>query len=188
MKRNATTPLGLSTVIFLLVALIETGCSPTLSNSRGSLEELCDAVLVALAQQDRDALWALLVTREEHETLLWEQLPSRNHFPFDYVRALNERNSGEAVDNALSKYGGLNFNFVSIEFTDIRPVSFWEQIQSREYGFWANVNPKVPHPRWSQATERLLGVGKRVPTQLYNGYGEYVADMYTNMSGEKLYL
>jgi len=117
-KRNATTPLGLSTVIFLLVALIETGCSPTLSNSRGSLEELCDAVLVALAQQDRDALWALLVTREEHETLLWEQLPSRNHFPFDYVRALNERNSGEAVDNALSKYGGLNFNFVSIEFTE----------------------------------------------------------------------
>lgn len=87
------------------------------------------------------------------------------------------------------KYGFKSIKgIVSIEFTDIRPVSFWEQIQSREYGFWANVNPEVPHPRWSQATERVLGVGKRVPTQLYNGYGEYVADMYANMSGEKLYL
>jgi len=87
------------------------------------------------------------------------------------------------------KYGFKSIKgIVSIEFTDIRPVSFWEQIQSREYGFWANVNPEVPHPRWSQATERVLGVGKRVPTQLYNGYEEYVADMYANMSGEKLYL
>ncbi|MEM9683342.1 MAG: protein-methionine-sulfoxide reductase catalytic subunit MsrP, partial [Pseudomonadota bacterium] len=54
--------------------------------------------------------------------------------------------------------------------------------------FWANVNPDVPHPRWSQATERLLTSGKRVPTQLYNGYGEFVADMYKNMDGERLYL
>ena len=44
-----------------------------------------------------------------------------------------------------------------------------------EYGFWANVNPDVPHPRWSQATERLLGTGERVPTQLYNGYAEECA-------------
>ena len=77
---------------------------------------------------------------------------------------------------------------VRFSFTDKHPVSFWEEIQSREYGFWANVNPKVPHPRWSQATERVLGSPGRVPTQLYNGYGEFVADLYTGMSGERLFI
>ena len=76
---------------------------------------------------------------------------------------------------------------VRFSFTDKRPVSFWEEIQSREYGFWANVNPKVPHPRWSQATERVLGTPGRVPTQLYNGYGEFVADLYKDMTGERLF-
>jgi sulfoxide reductase catalytic subunit YedY len=47
-----------------------------------------------------------------------------------------------------------------------------------EYGFWANVNPQVPHPRWSQASEEVLGTGMRVPTILYNGYGEEVAHLY----------
>ncbi len=74
------------------------------------------------------------------------------------------------------------------EFTDKRPVSFWEQLQGREYGFWANVNPEVPHPRWSQATERVLGANRRVPTLLYNGYGEFVADLYKDMPGEKLFM
>ena len=46
-------------------------------------------------------------------------------------------------------------------FTQTRPVSFWEQLNRREYGFWANVNPKVHHPRWSQETERLLGSNKK---------------------------
>ena len=77
---------------------------------------------------------------------------------------------------------------VRFEFTDQRPVSFWEQIQGREYGFWANVNPNVPHPRWSQATERVLGENRRVPTLLFNGYGEYVADLYKGMNGERLYM
>ena len=56
-----------------------------------------------------------------------------------------------------------------------------------EYGFWANVNPEVPHPRWSQATEELLGTGKRVPTQLYNGYAAEVAGLYTSLKGERLF-
>ncbi|MCG8548008.1 MAG: protein-methionine-sulfoxide reductase catalytic subunit MsrP [Alphaproteobacteria bacterium] len=77
---------------------------------------------------------------------------------------------------------------VRFEFTDQRPVSFWEQIQGREYGFWANVNPNVPHPRWSQATERVLGSEERVPTQLYNGYGEFVAHLYEGMEGERLFM
>ena len=69
-------------------------------------------------------------------------------------------------------------------FTDQRPVSFWEKLAANEYGFWANVNPDVDHPRWSQATERMLGTGKRVATQLYNGYGEQVAYLYKYMKGE----
>jgi len=77
---------------------------------------------------------------------------------------------------------------VTIDFTDKRPVSFWEDLQSSEYGFWANVNPKVPHPRWSQANERLLGTDETVPTQLYNGYGEFVADLYAGMEGERLFM
>ena len=66
-------------------------------------------------------------------------------------------------------------------FTETRPVSFWEQLNRREYGFWANVNPKVPHPRWSQETERLLGSNKNVATQIFNGYGPQVAGLYDGM-------
>ena len=87
------------------------------------------------------------------------------------------------------KYGFKSIkSIVRFSFTDKRPKSFWEVIQRREYGFWANVNPKVDHPRWSQATERVLGGQKRVPTLLYNGYGEQVADLYKDMTGEKLFM
>lgn len=86
------------------------------------------------------------------------------------------------------KYGFKSIkSIIRIGFTDERPVSFWEQLQSSEYGFWANVNPEVPHPRWSQAKERVLGTGERVPTLLYNGYGEYVADLYKGLEGERLF-
>ena len=87
------------------------------------------------------------------------------------------------------KYGFKSIkSIVSFTFTDKRPVSFWEQIQASEYGFWANVNPQVPHPRWSQASERVLGTNEMVPTQLYNGYGEFVADLYKGLDGERLYV
>ncbi len=76
---------------------------------------------------------------------------------------------------------------VKIEFTDQRPTTFWEGLQSSEYGFWANVNPAVPHPRWSQASERLLGTDKTVPTQIWNGYGEFVASMYDDKKTERLF-
>jgi sulfoxide reductase catalytic subunit YedY len=77
---------------------------------------------------------------------------------------------------------------VLFEFTDQRPKSFWEDIQASEYGFWANVNPEVPHPRWSQASERVLGQDGRVPTQLYNGYGAQVAHLYQGLEGERLFM
>ena len=87
------------------------------------------------------------------------------------------------------KYGFKSVkSIVRFNFTDKRPTTFWEQIQAAEYGFWANVNPKVSHPRWSQASERVLGTNKRVPTLLYNGYGEQVAAMYKDLKGEKLFM
>ncbi len=86
------------------------------------------------------------------------------------------------------KYGFKSIkSVVRFTFTAERPVSFWENIQGSEYGFWANVNPDVPHPRWSQATERLIGSEERVPTQIYNGYGDFVADLYTDLQDQVLY-
>ncbi len=69
-----------------------------------------------------------------------------------------------------------------------RPVTFWEEVQPREYGFWANVNPEVPHPRWSQASERVVGKDYRGATQLFNGYGQFVADLYRGLETERLFM
>jgi sulfoxide reductase catalytic subunit YedY len=86
------------------------------------------------------------------------------------------------------KYGFKSVkSIVRFSFTEARPKTFWEKIGPAEYGFWANVNPKVPHPRWSQATERVLGRRARVPTLLFNGYAEYVAHIYKGIKGERLY-
>jgi sulfoxide reductase catalytic subunit YedY len=86
------------------------------------------------------------------------------------------------------KYGFKSIkSIVRFTFTDQRPKGLWEALQSSEYGFWANVNPEVSHPRWSQATEEVLGVGSRRPTLLFNGYGEYVAEMYKGLEKERLW-
>jgi len=90
------------------------------------------------------------------------------------------------------KYGFKSIkSLVRISFTEERPVGYWEEVQGREYGFWANVNPEVNHPRWSQATERLLGdPEERVPTLLFNGYGEQVAHLYDGLEatyGDRLW-
>ena len=87
------------------------------------------------------------------------------------------------------KYGFKSIkSIVRFSFTDKRPVSFWEKIQGQEYGFWANVNPAVPHARWPQDTERVLGgKGRRVKTLLYNGYEEQVAQLYRNLKGENIF-
>ncbi|MEL6493363.1 MAG: protein-methionine-sulfoxide reductase catalytic subunit MsrP [Cyanobacteria bacterium J06621_3] len=75
-------------------------------------------------------------------------------------------------------------SIVKIEFVAEQPATYWNILSPNEYGFEANVNPQVPHPRWSQAQERLMGEGndwdwKKQPTLLYNGYGEYVAKLYS---------
>ncbi len=87
------------------------------------------------------------------------------------------------------KYGFKHVkSIVRFHFAEKRPISFWEKLQQREYGFWANVNPKVDHPRWSQASERDIATGKRIPTKIWNGYGDYVASMYASLKGEKLFM
>lgn len=86
------------------------------------------------------------------------------------------------------KYGFKSIKSIRrISFTEKRPVSFWEEIAASEYGFWANVNPDVPHPRWSQAEEQVLHTGERIPTQLFNGYAEEVASLYSGLENETLF-
>ena len=87
------------------------------------------------------------------------------------------------------KYGFKSIkSIVKISFVTERPMNFWQAIQASEYGFWANVNPAVSHPRWSQASEEVLGTGERKPTKIFNGYGEFVADLYKGMEKEPLYM
>jgi sulfoxide reductase catalytic subunit YedY len=86
------------------------------------------------------------------------------------------------------KYGFKSIkSIVRFSFVEKRPVGMWEALQAAEYGFWANVNPEVPHPRWSQATEEVIGTGQRRPTLLYNGYGDYVAGLYKGLEKERLW-
>lgn len=70
---------------------------------------------------------------------------------------------------------------VKIELTETMPPTFWNMVAPNEYGFYANVNPEVPHPRWSQATERRIGENRRRETLLFNGYAEQVGQLYANM-------
>jgi sulfoxide reductase catalytic subunit YedY len=80
------------------------------------------------------------------------------------------------------KYGfkGIK-SIVKLRFTEEQPKNTWAIAAPNEYGFYANVNPEVNHPRWSQATERRIGDLQRRPTLPFNGYAEYVADLYAGM-------
>jgi len=88
------------------------------------------------------------------------------------------------------KYGFKNIkSIVKIRFTEKMPRTTWAVSAPREYGFYANVNPTVNHPRWSQARERIIGSGsiftKRQKTQMFNGYAEQVASLYAGMDLRK---
>lgn len=72
-------------------------------------------------------------------------------------------------------------SIVKIELVKEQPATFWNDAAPTEYGFYSNINPDVPHPRWSQKTERLLGGEGRRPTLIYNGYGEQVAHLYKDL-------
>ena len=106
-----------------------------------------------------------------------------------YGKPLAKQNGAPLRMEFAWKYGFKSAkSIVKISFTDKRPVSFWETLQGSEYGFWANVNPEVPHPRWSQASERVLGIDERRPTLIWNGYGEFVASLYDNLKSERLFV
>jgi sulfoxide reductase catalytic subunit YedY len=89
------------------------------------------------------------------------------------------------------KYGFKSIkSIVKITFTEKRPPTTWELSAPREYGFYANVNPEVSHPRWSQARERRIGAGlfaPRQPTQMFNGYAEQVASLYDGLDLRRNY-
>jgi sulfoxide reductase catalytic subunit YedY len=130
-------------------------------------------------------------------------------FPWPYVEGLTMAEATNdlafmatgAYGHAMSKQYGAplrlavpwKYGFKSIKsivrfsFVEQRPKGYWEALQSSEYGFWANVNPAVPHPRWSQASEEVIGTGERRPTLIFNGYGDYVAGLYKGLENERLW-
>jgi len=90
------------------------------------------------------------------------------------------------------KYGFKSIkSLVEIRFVTDMPANWWNEISPDEYGFWANVNPAVPHPRWSQAFETSystsISSGKRIPSVIYNGYESEVSYLYQNATSTREY-
>ncbi|MGH6882475.1 MAG: protein-methionine-sulfoxide reductase catalytic subunit MsrP, partial [Hypericibacter sp.] len=162
--------------------------------------------LVAMAQPSADAKYLRMETFENPDVA-----PGQNQawYPWPYVEGLTMAEAtNELAFLATGVYGKplppqngsplrltvpWKYGFKSIKsivrfsFTDQQPMNFWQALQSSEYGFWANVNPEVPHPRWSQAHERVLGTDDVVATQLFNGYAEQVTELYKDLQNERLY-
>jgi methionine sulfoxide reductase catalytic subunit len=166
--------------------------------------------LVALAKPKAEAKYLRFETFNRPDQAPGQKEGFFTSYPWPYVEGLTieEANNelafiatgayGKALPKPMGaplrlhtpwKYGFKSIkSIVRVSFTKERPVSFWEQLSPQEYGFWANVNPEVNHPRWSQASEELLGTGERVPTVLYNGYGAFVADLYKGKESERLFM
>jgi sulfoxide reductase catalytic subunit YedY len=86
------------------------------------------------------------------------------------------------------KYGFKSIKaIIKIDLVEQQPATMWNTIAPNEYGFYSNVNPQVDHPRWSQKTERRIGTSDRIPTLMFNGYGDQVASLYTGMDLRKNY-
>ena len=103
-----------------------------------------------------------------------------------YGKALPGQNGAPLRLVVPWKYGfkGIK-SIVKLTFTERRPKTTWNKAAASEYGFYANVNPRVDHPRWSQATERRIGDLARRPTLPFNGYAEQVASLYDGMDLRK---
>jgi sulfoxide reductase catalytic subunit YedY len=96
-----------------------------------------------------------------------------------YGKTLPNQNGAPLRLHVPWKYGFKSLKGITeFEFTEKQPPTFWDTAVPTEYDFVANVNPLKPHPRWSQASERLVETGERVSTRLYNGYEKYVAHLY----------
>ena len=103
-----------------------------------------------------------------------------------YGEALPKQNGAPIRLVVPWKYGFKSIkSIVEMRFTEEQPTSTWMRAAPEEYGFYANVNPEVPHPRWSQRRERRIGEFGKRPTEKFNGYGEWVAELYRGMDLEK---
>ncbi len=164
------------------------------------------AALVNFARPLSSARYVQLETFENREVASGQRAPG---YPWPYIEGLTmaeatndlafiatgiygremPKQNGAPLRLAVPwKYGFKSIkSIVRINFSENRPHTFWENVGPREYGFWANVNPEVPHRRWSQATERMIGTDEQVPTQLFNGYAEHVAHLYETTNGENIY-
>jgi sulfoxide reductase catalytic subunit YedY len=162
------------------------------------------AELVKLAGPKSEARYVRFETRVDEDAM--ESVRRQPYYPWPYVEGVTiEEAKNDLPFLVVGAYGKVlhkpfgaamrlhlpwKYGFKSIKsvgrisFVKERPVGFWEELQGSEYGFWANVNPEVPHRRWSQAEERDLATGDDIPTQLFNGYGEEVAGLYKGMDRE----
>ena len=108
-----------------------------------------------------------------------------------YGKALPNQNGAPLRIFVPWKYGFKSAKaIVKIKLVKKMPVSSWMKASPREYGFYSNVNPDVSHPRWSQATERVIGEGilsPRIETEMFNGYGDEVANLYSGMDLKKYF-
>jgi sulfoxide reductase catalytic subunit YedY len=99
-----------------------------------------------------------------------------------YGRALPNQDGAPLRVHVPWKYGFKSAkSLVRIRFLPAQPATTWNTVAPNEYGFYANVNPNVDHPRWSQARERRIGEFLRRPTLMFNGYADQVASMYAGM-------
>ncbi len=165
------------------------------------------AALVALAKPLSSAKYLRMETFHDPAMAAGQKAP---WYPWPYVEGLSMAEAandlaflvtgayGKPVAKSMGaplrvhlpwKYGFKSAkSLVRFSFVEERPLNFWQQLNDNEYGFWANVNPAVPHPRWSQAEERDITTNERIPTVIYNGYGDQVAGLYAGMEGERLFM
>lgn len=105
-----------------------------------------------------------------------------------YGRVLPNQNGAPLRLVVPWKYGFKSIkSIVRLRFRQTQPVSSWMKAAAREYGFYSNVNPDVPHPRWSQKRERRIGEFRKRKTLKFNGYGEQVASLYAGMDLKKYF-
>ena len=105
-----------------------------------------------------------------------------------YGKALPNQNGAPIRLVVPWKYGFKSIkSIVKIELLDRQPATTWNVSMPDEYGFYANVNPTVDHPRWTQSRERRIGKFGRVPTLMFNGYADQVASMYAGMDLKRFY-
>lgn len=156
------------------------------------------ADLIKAVDPQPDAKYIRMVTHYQPDVM--PGIESQPHYPWPYFEALTiEEAMNELALFVTGLYGkplpkqngapirlitpwkyGLKSikSIVEIEFTSKRPRTLWNKVGPTEYGWYSNVNPKKPHPRWSQATDRLIPTGEERPTLMYNGYEEFVAGLY----------